>query len=675
LFQDAERTLEQNSGPNSLDLAVSLNNLGATYLAQGKYAEAAQSENRALRIWESVLDAGHPTIAAAQENLGIVYYALGQPDQAEPLFERSFQSLRNQFDQQFAYMSESERLLFRDSIDFRFSIYLSFCFAYRDRKPEVTSKMYDLLLWEKGLVAGSITAQRARIAAGGDKDALAMIDQLKAKKTELAMLSPSQFKDIAEWRKTKGYLEQEANELERVLVARSPGVAEEKRLGRVTWQDVQKALRKEEAAVELVRFRFHDGQEWTDKFYYAALIVTRETKAAPTLVPLGEAKELEGPPINDYRKRVGLEKNAVPDQPSFYTAFWNPLEYALLGKKRIYISPDGVLNQVSLAAVPDDQGKLITEQYDVDVVVSTRDLLRTEPKQTGRTAVLVGNPKFDLTEAEQRLVVKKLFVQGPKEAGAMAASGRAASEEGATPLIAEALRSPVAQGMLSRDDQFGPLDPLPETAKGVSSIRDVLRGRGWEVEDYTEERALEEVVKSVRAPRILHLATHGFFELDQGGVQHDSYPDFPSGSEDPMLRSGLFLAGADRTRKHETVASDLEDGVLTAYEATGLTLQGTEIVTLSACDTGLGRVKGGEGVFGLRRAFQEAGAESVLMSMWSVPATETQELMTLFYKYWLSGKEKHEALHEAQIEERNIVMKRYRRDVPYYWGAWVLVGR
>ena len=141
-----------------------------------------------------------------------------------------------------------------------------------------------------------------------------------------------------------------------------------------------------------------------------------------------------------------------------------------------------------------------------------------------------------------------------------------------------------------------------------------------------------------------------------------------------MLRSGLFFAGANRTLEGHPPA-DLDDGILTAYEATGLNLHGTELVVLSACETGLGKVEAGEGVFGLRRAFQVAGADAVLMSLWSVPDQETQELMTLFYEKWLAGKDKHEAFREAQLEEREVVKKRYGQDLPFYWAAFILVGR
>jgi len=176
--------------------------------------------------------------------------------------------------------------------------------------------------------------------------------------------------------------------------------------------------------------------------------------------------------------------------------------------------------------------------------------------------------------------------------------------------------------------------------------------------------ALKEAILRQQAPRVLHLATHGFFILSR-----------PNIGLDPLLRSGLFLAGAGRTLAGSPPSAGLENGVLTSYEAAQLNLQGSELVVLSACDTGRGDQADGEGVFGLRRALEEAGAQAVVMSSWSVPDRETQELMALFYKKWLAGADKHEALRQAQLEERAVVRQRYGKDLPFYWGAFVMVGR
>ncbi len=180
--------------------------------------------------------------------------------------------------------------------------------------------------------------------------------------------------------------------------------------------------------------------------------------------------------------------------------------------------------------------------------------------------------------------------------------------------------------------------PAQTAQKEIESAQGLLKRRGWQVETYSQQNALEEVIKAVKSPRLLHVATHGFFEPDQASPPAERQSDEPPGQEDPMLRSGLYFAGANRTLAGHAPAG-LEDGVMAAFEATGLDLQGTELVVLSACETGLGHIQNGEGIFGLQRAMQEAGARALLMSLWPVPDEETQELMTLFYSEWLAGKD------------------------------------
>jgi len=664
LYRRALAIREKVLGPEHPAVAPSLNNLAGLYRAQGKYAEAEPLYRRALAIWEKSLGPNHAATGSALENLGISYYARGRPNEATPFFARAQENLASQFEQHFTYMSEKERLGFLDTVSHRFPIFFSFCLTYREQNPQLVGKMYDVALWRKGFIAQSVAAVRAQIEASGDNEALALLSQLTAKKTQLARLLTSEPKDREQWKRQVAELEQAANEQERELVRRSAALAEQKALARVGWRDVQRTLKPGEAAVELVRFDFFDGKEWTDKTYYVALIVTPETTEGPALVVLGEAKDLEGAPLGAYRRGVALapevtgrgeKQEAAPQAApaSFYDAFWKPLEPVLSGVKHIYLSLDGVLNQVSLGVVPDPDGRLLIERYELRVVNSTKDLLRQRRPSATKAAVLIGNPAFDLEEATQRAAVRSF-------------------QKGESPVAASQVG--VVRGSPSRELRGGPLKRLPATQKELEEINGLLRKQQWGVEIYSDQQALEESIKRVRKPRVLHIATHGFFQPDQKRTYTDLRSERPSGLEDPMLRSGLFFAGANRTLAGQPAAPDLEDGILTAYEVTGLNLQGTELVVLSACETGLGQVAAGEGVFGLRRALQVAGAEAVLMSMWSVPDRETQELMTGFYAKWLGGKEKHAALREAQLELREAVRARYGEDLPYYWGAFVLVG-
>ena len=347
---------------------------------------------------------------------------------------------------------------------------------------------------------------------------------------------------------------------------------------------------------------------------------------------------------------------------------WKPLEGPLGDAQRIYVSVDGVLNEIPLGVLEGADGRRVLEKYDFRVVSSTRDLLRGSHAAGNNTAILVGNPKFLMSEEEQLVAVNRLggMDKAGPEQGMLVASAVTPAMPGSTAGGALSRAMTERGGCNPPPPNGGVLCPLPGTATEVQSIGELLREKHWTVSSYQGEQALEEVVKKAASPRVLHLATHGFFLPDEKSKAE---------TEDPMIRSGLFFAGADRTLKMEAPKEGMENGVLTAYEATGLNLQGTELVVLSACETARGKVQSGEGVFGLGRALQEAGAEAVLMSLWSVPDQETQELMTEFYRNWTNGMEKAEALRKAELTEREVVKKRYGKDVPYYWGAFVLVGR
>ena len=611
LYERIVAIQEKTSGPMSSALVPPLLNLGSLRQRERNFAAAETLEKRALTILQATAGPNDPDTRAALLDLAITYYGSNRTDLAATYFDQALTSLTKQIDSSLTYMSERQRLQFLATEPGAFPLLFSFAVASQEHDPTLPGKMYDAVLYEKGLVASSAAALRARILDSGDTQAVTLFDQLTAKRTQLAELASAASGD-ADWRKAMAQLDQEANAIETDLVKRSAALADAKALARLTWHDVQKALKPNDAAVEYVRFPVHNGVVWMHTDAYAALVLT--PSGPPRLLLLGNAQKLEGDPVVNYRAEVARTRgvSAAPakattdpgaDAGAAYTAFWKPLEGLLGTADRVYVAADGILNQVPIGLFSDSAGKLLLEKYDLRLVNSTKDLLRPQYKGTGNTAVMVGNPAFE-----------------------------------------------------------GTLPPLPATQAEVEAIALSLKTAGWQVSTYTGNMARKEVLEKVRSPRVVHLATHGFF---YAGAASADKPAKPSAVQDPMLRSGLFFAGAVRNL----------DGVLTAYEASQLHLQGTQLVVLSACETGLGQQANGEGVFGLRRGLQEAGAESVLMSMWSVPDRETQELMTIFYQQWLGGLDEHEALRRAQLKERDTVRQRYGRDLPYYWGAFVLIGR
>jgi CHAT domain-containing protein/Tfp pilus assembly protein PilF len=668
-YAQAQQTLqgtleirEKSLGPNSPEVATSLNNLALVLEYQGQYAQAEPLYQRSLRIMEAVFGPDHPYVALGLLNLASTYDEQGDFASAEPLFQRALINVYQQFQYNFRYMTEKERLGFLDGVANDFPAYFSFVHRFHDKDPALIGSMYNVLLWEKGFVATGVGDLRRRVESSGDPAALNLLAQLTAKRSQIAALLNIQPPDRTIWRKQIDQLKTEAIEIERALVAHSSGFAEREKLDVATWQQVRDALQPGEAAVEFARFSYFEKKHMgADR--YVALVITHGTKNQPQYIYLGDDKQIEKDAAHDFRQSVqtrGFLREPKQDIPGTraYQLIWKPLESALGGVSRIYLSPDGVLNQVPLGIIPTPDGQLLMEHYDLRLVSSTKNLLRSAALGADTPALLVGDPVFDLSEDRQRAAIEKIA---------------------SPPQPAQIQMTALSPSDHSRDLGSGVTLPrLPGTGLEVSAIASLMRQHGWKTDVYTGDQALKRVVEQAASPRVVHLATHGFFLSDQQAKTgaSDLGDNRPSGLEDPMLRSGLYFAAADRTLAGKPSPSELDNGVLTALEASNLNLSGTRLVVLSACDTGRGDVKNGEGVFGLRRALEEAGAQAVLMSLWSVPDMETQDLMKRFYSKWLAGTEIHEALKEAQLELREEVKNEHDgEDLPCYWGAFVLVGR
>ncbi len=670
LYQRALSIDEKALGPDHPSVATALNNLALFYDHQHNFASAEPLFQRALQIDEKALGTDHPDVAVDLNDLATLYDHQDKYAAAEPLFQRAFDNLFHQFQYNFTYMTENERLGFLDTVSNDFPLYFSFVHRNRARDPRLIGSMYNLLLWEKSFVVGSVADMRRNVEASGDAGAIRLLDQLSAKRTQIAALLSAEPADREIWRKQIEQLEKEANDIEKALVARSSAFAEQKKLERATWQQIRDALKPGEAAVEFAHFEFYD-KGWTDKSYYAALVVTRQSKDHPGYIFLGDEKQIEGDVITQFQLNVQArgfetEPEAGIPGPNAYALIWKPLEKVLSGKTRVFLATDGVLNQLPLGIIAAPDGKLQMEKFDLRLLSSTRDLLRAVPAHTEATALLLGDPVFELSEEQQLAAVQKL-----------AAPGQAASVLSVTQSTNSQPNIPVLLAARGADN-ISTLPRLPGTGTEVNSIAELLRQHGWKTSVYTGESAQKRAVEQANNPRVLHLATHGFFLADQHikNGHRGSGDNKPSELEDPMMRSGLYFAGANRTLAGKPSTMGEDNGVLTALEAGNLNLRGTELVVLSACNTGKGDIKNGEGVFGLRRAFEEAGVQEVLMSLWSVPDEETLELMNRFYAKWLSGTETHQALKEAQLEIREKVKATHNgKDLPYYWGAFVLVGR
>jgi CHAT domain-containing protein len=297
--------------------------------------------------------------------------------------------------------------------------------------------------------------------------------------------------------------------------------------------------------------------------------------------------------------------------------------------------------------------KFVIDEFEVHMVSSIKDLLTSSKasKSTINDATLFGYPNFNSSNTIQPDSSRGLFTRD------------------------FTLRIKAKKEISKRFLNGENINELPGTKIEVESIGDLLQEKGIPTKQYMFDKANESEIKKLQNPQILHIATHGFFLSDLTQAQNNysfAGMEVERFIENPLLRSGLLFAGVKNTFNSSGLENESfgdEDGILTAYEAMNLDLNQTDLVVLSACETGLGITKNGEGVYGLQRAFQVAGAKSVLMSLWTVSDEATQQLMTQFYNSWLEVKSAREAFRLTQISLR------FKYPEPYYWGAFVMIGK
>lgn len=602
-------------------------NQGSTTLIKSKMALVQNKPRQSLKLLDKAIEEypkHHSEVSSLWNSKSIILTQIGKEPQAYAAWMNTLKLADTGIKKYFPYLSEAQREQYLDRYDTYREQFLSLHLL--DKSKEIhTGSIYDLLLNSKGLLHDMVRQMNLRIDNSPDTTLRSKRNRYFYNRGLLARYYQSNSKALT----TKiDSLETETEVLEKELTRSASAAA----LPKPSWQQILAVLRPNEAAVEIVRFRIWDAKrspnnswgKWRpDSIYYAALILHSDSPI-PQLVLLPNGKALEGKHLNEYR--TDIERRTY-DADS-YSRFWQPIQEKIGGAKTIYFSPDGVYHQINLGTLRNqDNGYFLSEEVDIHLVGSTQTLVDTLKAQTkSPTISLFGYPDYQQVSNSQK--------------------------KDSTATITYYKRPDLERG----GNQF---QPLPWTKDEVDSIQNIAIQQGWNSKLFIARDASEENVKKVKNTTVLHIATHGYFLKDTSKVAL---------TKRALLNAGLVLAGAmDSTRKSNP---RMEDGLLTAYEVAGLPLKGTELVTLSACETGLGLIRNGNGIFGLQRAFFAAGAENVLMSLWRVNDRVTKELMEKFYRYWLvDGLKKQDALSKAQKDIRDTSVQLSH---PYYWGGFVL---
>lgn len=626
LYEESLRIILLRNSKDDAAYGRNVNNMAQLYAMMGKPAEAEPLMLEARSNYEKSLGKDNPDYAAACNNLANFYTTMRRYDKAEPVYNEVKTYQLKQIQLNFKSLSENERQLYYQSIKSTINGYGAFAIHYYPQKPSISGDLYDLQLITKGLIFRSSLKTRQRVLESKDTALINKLEQSLAIRNYLAKVYRMSTADREKKNINVKRLEERANDADKEVNTRASalGIADLAEEQEVTWRDVQARLGKKDAAIEVIRV------QTSKDTLYAALIVKAGTKDNPELVMLNAPRVLEGKAMNFYRNSI---LNQVEDRSS-YDAFWKPLAGSLKGVRRIYFSADGVYHQINLSTLINPvTGRYLGDELTINAVGSTRDIATTAHANSSGKVGLFGFPSY-----------------GGKAS--------AASEE-------RSFTSAIQAGEWSRylDSRTGAIPVLPGTREEVESIHGLLGRSHVADEVFVGNDASEVRIKMMRDPRLLHIATHGFFLAAGSG----SASNRAAVSGNPLLRSGLLLADCEPAIRGYRIPDGAEDGILTAYEAMNLFLDGTDLVVLSACETGLGEIQNGEGVYGLQRSFLQAGAHAVMISLWKVDDAATRLLMTSFYEEYLRSGDKTRALDYA----RKTVRARYPQ--PYYWGAFVLM--
>ncbi len=668
LYREMMVVQEKALGKEHPDYVSNLNCLADLLAGMKRYDEAEIIYREVIQIRKKVLGPEHPDYAVSLKSQAMVFEKTDRLVESEKLLEEYFSIVNSNLNKSVSFLSEQE-LYNYVTLDKDADILGSFlCERLSGNRsagmlPEL---FYNQALFQKGFLIQAVSSYKNRVVK--DSEAAKVNDELKAYRRLLARAYtvPMNDRDSV----LIDQLEDNANQAEKKLARMVAGYADAAR--QVKWQDVKNALVKIStannitcAALEFVQFKMSKTGNRGDLAYGVLLI--HPAWERPEFIYLFNQSKLDsillqGRNLVERTNFLYATRGVVPDEKGqffsidLFNLIWKPVRDKLTGTSTVFVSSAGRLNQINLGAIPSDDDRVMSEKFKLFHLSSTRQLCTTEPFYSdAQGAVLFGGIQYELDSKAIQEVSDK--VQNMDK----------------NPMVTSGSLSYANASLRGTTWTY-----LPGTEQEISSVGKILQDNGFSTDVFRHFDATEEVFRKIglnnsSSPRILHIATHGYFFPDPD-TRSDPFgsdltdPVFRQ-SDNPLIRSGLILAGGNHAWKTgKPWKEGMEDGILTAYEISQMDLSNTELVVLSACETGLGDIQGNEGVYGLQRAFRIAGVKYIIMSLWQVPDKQTSLLMTTFYKKWLEERLTiPDAFHAAQKQLRDSGLE------AYYWAGFVLV--
>jgi len=657
-------------------VAVALKNLAWMNVAERDTKSALTQLQAALAIHQTSLGPEHPDTLSIREDIAMLTAHGGDFSAAAEQLDLVRRGIKQHIGRTLTGLAEQEQLTFmRVNDEKAFQNALSLGYARRS-DPKLAELSYSWLLNGKALLP-SLLAERALLSRDAKTPELAKLgEELSQVRRQLASLSLSNHEtdQIDERRQAIAQLTAEEARLSRAISSKQGSAGS----GKYRWLEVAELRKKIPAhavLIDIMRMREVKFQADIDESRlistrYVAWLVTPGTDGRLEIIDLGDvtavepllqkvraqlttAAQADGPLVKlgeaEATRVLNLELAKLAD------LVWKPLAAKLPeGTTELIISPDGELWSLPWTTLPTTDQKLLVEDYSVRFVTNSRSLFtRNSGTKNPGKPLIFSDPDFDLAGEAVRAAIAAIFPELK-----LNSTTRGVSSRTSLPRVARLPYTKVEAEAVT---------PSIEKLTENSPV------------NYSGRYALESVVKRVSRPRMMLLTTHGFFLEDQAvketsakiasADQRSVANDALRGIENPLLRCGLLFAGCN---SKQSVGDD--DGVLTGLEILGLDLRGTDLVVLSACQTGLGKINNGQGVAGLRQAFQIAGARSVVSTLWQVPDRDSALIMQDFFSNLAAGQSNAEALRHAQLQRIAARKEKSGAAYPFFWAAWTVTG-
>lgn len=731
-------------------IALSLNKLGDIYSYKKQYEEALNHYQQALAIQQRIFLDVHPSIVQTYIRIGIVFTAINNHKEALIYFQAAVEMENKILSRILAASNEKDRLRYLNQIRATLNYYLSLVNKYFQNNSKIFKIILSLVIQRKAINIAAITALNAAIYSGRYPHLESEFQQLQSLSNQIIRLTINKNEiqlenseqklsvEIVNQRLTKAQKEYE--ELEKLLAAQVPEIQLK---DDINYEAIASELPENATLVEFVRFRTFDFERRESREErYLAFVVPSQKPEQIVMVDLGEAEAIDIlikrfrnfltssnadlDSMVGYSRRKKSNKKSSKDKPSFVPSIqlktynsqaspaqeltkilYKPLHNYLEDTKHLIIAPDSVLSLLPFELLPREENLdtyLIDYYQSIRYITTARDLLRHKkpPLRSAGTPLVLADPDYDLClsvpNSEPNLVYQQL---PPSVVNSILKTN-------SQPSFASPTTKQLPKRMAEmKFDKFKQLDRLNATASLGKTIANRLQ-----VKPYLGQEAVEPLIRNSKCPRILLLATHGVYLPNDEPVEEAEtlIDDFNSWRRiqvsNPMMRSLLAFAGANSWITEVQIPETAGKGWLFAQDVSRLDLWANEMTILLACETGLGDLITGEGVFGLRSSFASAGAKTVIMSLWSIPEKASVLLMGQFFNYLDQGFDKSSALKQAQNYVRNVTVAELRqseagmkvlreltnfdsltpdREIqnssdtkplahPIYWGAWICQG-